>query len=239
MRARRTMRAIVSSDWHLDAVTAGVPRYEEIERSVSQAVQCAIENEVNAFLFLGDLCDYDSVHSFRAVTYAAQVAAYLQNQGVITLWLAGNHDTIEDGHGTTVLSPLRALADIVAESASIVTIPTAKRDYEVAALPYASGANAYDAEEFVREWSGSKPDLVISHLSLIGITPGSETHDFARGKDHLLPLKAIRECWGDVPIFQGHYHRRQVFEGVNVVGSLARLTFGEEENEPSYSLVEI
>lgn len=233
------MRMIISSDWHLDAVTAGVPRYDEIERSVSQAVQHAIDKECNAFAFLGDLCDYDSVHAMRAVTYAAQVAAYLQNHDVMTIWLAGNHDTIEDGHGTTVLSPLRSLADWVVEEAGIVTIEGNGRTYEIAALPYATGPNAYDADAFVESWKGNKPDFVISHLSVEGIIPGSETTDFARGKDHMLPVQTIKRCWGDVPIFQGHYHRRQIMGAVNVVGSLARLTFGEESNDPAFLLVEV
>jgi len=41
-------------------------------------------------------------------------------------------------------------------------------------------------------------------------------------------------------VVSGHYHRRQTTEdGIQVVGSLARLTFGEESNTPQFLVIEL
>ena len=62
-----------------------------------------------------------------------------------------------------------------------------------------------------------------------------------RGRDILLPTELLARP--DVLVLQGHYHRQQVFHHmgavVHVVGSLARLTFSEQNHLPGYLIVEM
>ena len=110
---------------------------------------------------------------------------------------------------------------------------------DVLALPFTSRAHAYDPAEAVRQNGTDAPALVLGHLNIEGIEPGSETADFPRGREVFLPVPLIRERFPNATIACGHYHRRQVFQGVHIPGSLARLTFGEEENEPGFLIAEV
>jgi DNA repair exonuclease SbcCD nuclease subunit len=90
----------------------------------------------------------------------------------------------------------------------------------------------------------SRPDIpliILSHLNIEGIEVGSESDKFARGRDVFLDLEALREVSKKRPtiVLQGHYHKRQVLDNIYVVGSLCRLNFGEQENQPGYQIVEI
>ena len=76
---------------------------------------------------------------------------------------------------------------------------------------------------------------------LPGIHPGSETEDMPRGREVLFPGEQTR---GAVARMNGHYHARQTHglgdggPDVIIPGSLARLGFGEESNEPGFLLVD-
>lgn len=58
-----------------------------------------------------------------------------------------------------------------------------------------------------------------------------------RGRDVYYPVKALRKLKNQQLLVNGHYHRRMVTDDdIHVPGTLARLTFGEEDNQPSYSI---
>jgi DNA repair exonuclease SbcCD nuclease subunit len=232
-------KLIVTSDWHLDWTTAGVDRFDELTAAVERIVVEAKEKEVDGFLFLGDLCDPDSPRAWRAVSFAIRVAHDLDSSGIDALWLVGNHDVVEDGHGTSTLSPLRGAGVRVVDT----PCSTVLADHEVVALPFTPRSHAYDPAEFVlngrSEFVGPSPRLVLGHLCIEGIEPGSETKDMARGREVFLPLEEIQRELPGALVFNGHYHRRQTFREVHVPGSLARLTRGERDNSPGYLMVEV
>jgi hypothetical protein len=110
------------------------------------------------------------------------------------------------------------------------------------ALPFAPRSHAYDPGEFVRSapCPSSQRVLVLGHLNLEGIEPGSETTDLPRGREVLFPLEACGEVYGGrALLLNGHYHRRQSYKGVQIPGSLERLTFGEAANAPGYLVVDV
>src|SRR5574341_974145 len=230
---------VLVSDVHIDAVTSGVQRFDEVARSISETVKAAAQ--LKAFwCFLGDWCNPDSPRAFRSSAHAVAVAAELQRQGSKSIWLAGNHDVVEDGKGTTTLSPLREAASVftdvtVCERPSLHVFEEERIAFWC--LPYAARVGHYDADKFVRTYARSTDgyeNVVLGHLTLQGIEPGSETKDMARGRDMDWPLEAIRECLPDAKVFGGHYHRRQEFAGVQIVGSIARFRHDEEGHEPGY-----
>lgn len=190
-------------------------------------------------MFLGDLCDPDSPNLIRCIRRMQYFVNRLSHDGGIGSWLlAGNHDVLEDGHGTTVLDPIGSDAGVMASPMAIQPFEPGPK---FAFLPYVPIAMAYDPEEVVRGWhrEGFVPDLIAGHLMLDGISAGSETEDFPRGRDVFFPIDLCRELFPDAIMIAGHYHRRQVYRGVHVVGSLVNLTRAEAGNEPGFLEIEI
>jgi len=234
------------SDLHLDAVTMGVPRFPELEQALAHTVQVAAQQKVDAYVFLGDLCDPDSGPTvFKCVELAIRTARCLADAyGIRSYWLAGNHDVIEDGSGLTTLGPIRPA---LGSHGMVIEHPTswALDGATFVALPFTATSHAYDPAKFLADHlptgAHGGPYVVLSHLNVPGIIPGEETTEMPRGRDITLPLELLARP--DVLVLQGHYHRQQVHRHmgavVNVCGSLARLTHGEEEHTPGYLLCEV
>jgi DNA repair exonuclease SbcCD nuclease subunit len=237
------MKVVASSDWHPDHVTHGVSRFQEVKEAAHRTVDRAIEESADLYAFVGDLCDPDTGSSvFRCVELAVDVATRLAARGIASAWVAGNHDVIEDGSGDTVLSPLRALANLthlvkVFERPGVMD----RAGGHVLCLPYTATSHAYDVEAAIAEFGptvNKAKTIVLGHLNVAGIVPGEETTEMPRGREVWLPVEAAKRVARHV--VNGHYHRRQrTKDGVWITGSLARLTFGEEGNEPSFLVLEV
>jgi DNA repair exonuclease SbcCD nuclease subunit len=231
------MKFLFTGDWHLDAITAGVERFDDVSTSLDWVARVAQEEGVAHVIFLGDLCDPDANRAPRCVARAIGFAEHLHETGINTWWLTGNHDVIEDGSGTSTLVPLGAAGH------NLVDTPRVESLYGVsfAFLPFVPRSKAYDPVDFIERASTSVsgPVIIAGHLSSRDIEPGSETHEMGRGRDQWIPLDAIKERFKDrALVVNGHYHQWQT-EDVLLPGSLERLTFGEEANEPSVAIVEV
>lgn len=241
------MRVVATSDWHLDWVTRGVTRRDEVERAVQQSIAYAVERATDLYLFTGDLCDPDDGGVVaRSSEYAVHVARDLSRRGIPSAWIAGNHDTTDDGV-TTSLTPLRRLADPLVSVHEQPGIRDLGQGRVLVALPHtAFGAAEHSPQALTRllpRLAGFRTIIFACHLTVPGIVPGEETTEMPRGRDLTLPLDALDEFrtstarWKDPPaivVINGHYHRAMCHAGVLVPGSLARLTFGEEEHVPSF-----
>jgi DNA repair exonuclease SbcCD nuclease subunit len=240
--------AIVTSDWHADAVTAGLGRYEDVEAAAEEISDAA--KGCQLFCFLGDLSDPNNIRSHRAVALACRVAIKLNAMGVISLWLTGNHDVIDDGEGTHTLSALKAMGSAqglksvhVLDHPTAGLIPNVDLGTEFVALPFTSRTAPYDADAFIRDFAARRstqaPPVILSHLSAPLLRIGSESAAFAKGRDFALPIDAIVECLPGALVLQGHYHKRQRAElgggvEVHVPGSPERLRFDEADHVPGY-----
>lgn len=235
------MKLVVSSDWHPDHVTHGVSRFDDVAKAVVHTVDVAIREKADGYLFAGDLCDPDAGSVvLRCVELAIEAAVELAGHDIPSIWIAGNHDVVEDGLGTTTLSPLRGLginSVIVCEQPQMVHI----EGLAVVALPFTAATNPYDPEDALRRTiAPDSPVLVAGHLCVPGVVPGEETTDMPRGREVAFPLAVARERFPRATLLNGHYHRRQTTpEGVIIPGSLVRLTFNEEQNEPCFLVLEI
>lgn len=233
------MKIVACSDLHMDWVTAGVPRFDEVRAALSRAVTYAVEklDEGDLFVCCGDVCDPDSGPVVLRVAAALiEEDQRLEAAGLQRVWVAGNHDAVLDGRGHTTLEPLAALGTSLVAQGPEVCGPYGKPGEEavVVALPY-PGAVAYSPAEFLLKAREEHPDeklFVFSHLVVPGLIQGEEGHEMARGKDVLFPVDVL----GDVKpalVINGHHHARQVTpHGIYIPGSAARLRFGPEEGNP-------
>lgn len=236
------MKVLVTADWHLDANTAGYDRFADVAKSIDAMVDAAIRSKVDLFLFLGDLCDPDASRAPRCVAKAINAWRQLQQAGIASRWLVGNHDVIEDGSGTSTLTPLRAAGADVIEEPMTGTIGGVQFVW----LPYVPRVRNYDAAEFVASvnLAPDLPVVVAGHLTVPVLDPGSETHDMPRGRDLVFPVEQVVAKWPKAMLLNGHYHTacwmigQQVGGGLCVPGSLERLTFGEQGNVPGYSTLD-
>lgn len=243
------MKLAVSSDWHPDWKTHGVDRFEEVEKAVNYTIDKAIEEEVDGYAFLGDLCDPDAGSVvFRCVELMLKSACRLSRAGIPNFWMPGNHDVIEDGSGDTTLSPMRALCDVENSIVFLAEKPGLYQCFsglDVLALPYTPTSHNYDPAKVVVEAFGEgRPFIAAGHLMVPGCVPGEETTEMPRGRDVMFPLDSFADKNGVLrPLcklkLNGHYHRRQFTSGVHIPGSLAMLTFGEEGNYPGFLLIEV
>lgn len=238
------MRVLAISDCHADARLFGVSRFDEVEAAMLDSVRVAVERRVDRYLFCGDLCDPDSgVGVFRCVELALRVALALSAAGITSDWLAGNHDVCEDGSGDTTLSPLRALSDGLVHVHEGPGWSCFGEGVSLLALPFTAASEPYDPEEYVaRTWgryAGAGERVVVAtHLGIEGVQPGEETRDMPRGRD-VLYSKRLVASRNPLAQVAGHYHERQVFEGIQIVGAPARFAFGEKNNEPGFLVLEL
>lgn len=239
------MRIVAISDLHLDHVTAGVPRFDEISEVVLAAVNNAIITRADLFVCLGDVFDPDSGSIvFKCATFLLQVAQQLASREIPSCWVAGNHDVIEDGSGFTTLSPLRMFkknpyVHLFEKPGSVML----KGGVEFVAFPFTATSHPYNPMDVVLP---EGPAIIGSHLHVAGIQPGEETTELPRGREVLLPYEHLDQARRrkDTLLLSGHYHKRQRFTPpggrlpIEVIGTPARLTFGESNNVPGYLTIE-
>jgi DNA repair exonuclease SbcCD nuclease subunit len=234
------VKFVLTSDFHHDAVTAGIRRDVEVEAAVDRSVAHAIEQKADAWCFLGDLCDPDSgAATIRAIEFSLYVARRLNAAEIRNYWVVGNHDVVEDGSSLTTLAPLKA-ADL--PWTTVFDHPAGDRhwsqNFVIVGLPFVARGRAYDPAAFVKGLSPAAQYVFLSHLQLEGAKIGSETVDMPRGRDVAFPTEVVK-LFPTSRSFSGHYHRRQVVGGVQVVGSPVRLTFSEEFNSPGFLVSEV
>jgi hypothetical protein len=243
------VRIVTSSDWHGDWTTLGVDRFPDVERQVERIVEYAVKN-ADVFVFCGDLTDPDTPGAHRAIGLACRAASRLAQEGVVSVWIPGNHDVVEDGTGTTTLAALagievggavrKRVRVFERPAASLIKLDDGDR-LAVVALPYPSRATNYDPAAFVESLADPPegvPCLVIGHLAIGGDFPkGSESGDMARGREVCWPSFAqLREKFPKAIVLAGHYHRPSDGYPI-VIGALESLTMGEVI-EPRFLCIE-
>jgi len=119
-------------------------------------------------------------------------------------------------------------------------------DWYILALPFTPLSHTYDPCEWVAKVLDEPYSLIVlSHLNVEGIVPGSETKEMPRGRDVWLPLGMLKQRKAQTIVLNGHYHKRRVtpegIAGKDVIipGSLGALSFGEENHEPGYLILEL
>jgi DNA repair exonuclease SbcCD nuclease subunit len=261
----KTFKVVVASDVHLDHLTAGYDRFEDLKKSFDFIVDHACTIKADLFLFCGDLCDPDNTRCHRSIAAAVEAALLLAKNGVPSRWLTGNHDVVESGGGDHTLMALKALASFV----PLTTNNTMNNprmidvydqpDYETLVhrsgsgtvafigLPFTAASHGYDVRGALNVFTGVTGDdylIVAGHLHIPGLIPGSETKDMPRGREVVLPTvreisEILKHPLDKLVVINGHFHTPQVHDGIIIPGSLDRLTFGEESTPKSFTVIEV
>jgi DNA repair exonuclease SbcCD nuclease subunit len=226
------------SDLHLDAVTHGVPRRDEILRSVHASLELIREGDV--LVVNGDITDPGTNRSYQAIADAIEIDRRAKALGAYAVeWVVGNHDVLEDGSGGSVLDPLAAAGCSVHSEPTNVEVVEGGPLFLF--LPHAPLARRYDPEKVVEELLPERgPVIVFGHLNPPGITPGSEVDVMPRGRDVMWPKFEARR---EVLLVGGHIHRAQEYpqrppgqfrpwDSIQIVGSPVRFGFGEADHNP-------
>lgn len=235
------MRLICFSDAHLDAYTSGVERFDDICAAVWDVFEAARAERADALIFTGDWCDPDDgASALRCSAVAVRLAREASCVGMRSYWVAGNHDVVTDGTGTTTLTPLRRAGIPGCHVAEEPCVWFPGGDVMFIALPYTAPDRGYDPGAVLRSIEDRcARTVVLSHLMLEGIIPGVETTDMARGRNVVLPVAEAKRLFPGVLVLNGHFHKRQVFNGVQIVGALSRHTHGEEDHEPGFLIIDV
>lgn len=261
------MRVLVTSDWHLDAVTAGVPRRGEVLAFAAKILRVALDAKPDLFLHLGD---WYTPGSMRDALYASDVARFIAAMGRClpkgsrAVYLTGNHDELDlfdrehpdlDPAGAdpdarfavSTLTAARSFAMMfshaaVCEMPRVIALPN---DWALLALPHCAPVLGVDYAAAVRERAAMDPRakwIVASHLTIPGAMLGSESRELARGRDDLLPIDEIAKLSPRL-IVNGHYHRPQVVPSaagdIVIPGSPVRMTFAERDDRKGYLLIDL
>lgn len=228
---------VIISDLHLDAVTDGVPRLGDVLDALDQVKLFMDSSEdIEHVQVLGDVADPGDRSHQAVALFFNWLDLVSDRSSEASNILTGNHDVIESVDYSSTLDVLRFVNGGTYLSMEPVVDVTSK----VAFLPYAPRRHAYDPEQFVRDNKDEEVELVLGHLNLEGIGPGSETTDMARGREVFWPLEAIAECWPNAKLVGGHYHKAQDYRYkgslVHIVGAPVLFTHGEEGNKPSFTI---
>lgn len=235
------MKIVFSSDWHGDVITQGAARYDEVEAGVMESVEHAKDCSAKAYFFCGDLADPHTARAHRSVALAHRVARELDDANIRSYWLTGNHDVVEDGSGVSTLQSMGWSDGVLMSRPMCFGLGGHGQPINVIALPFTPSSHSYDPVTYIEnlEIDNSAPILVVGHLNLKGICAGSETLDMPRGREVFWPTGAIREKFPRAIMVGGHYHERQVYDDVRLIGSTARLTYGEGHHKVGYLELEI
>ncbi len=233
---------VAASDFHGDASTAGFPRFDDVLAAGMESVEYAVKHNADAYVFCGDFITNDPSLDLmvRCIGIAKEMLAPLKKARIQSFWMSGNHDVFEDGRGTTAvdLIPTDDLVTTVTKGPTLCCL----EDYAIILLPYVPPSHSYMAEigGIFKSWGkcGLPVKAIFGHLNVEGITPGSEVSDFPRGRDVFFPIGECRRYFPDAVLVNGHIHKRQVYNGVHIVGSLVNLTRGEVDNEPGFLVID-
>jgi len=251
-------KILFTGDWHADHKTFGVERFAEIEASARNMVSDAIARDIDLFCFLGDLSDPDSAGlTIRSINLARECMIDLNMASIPSIWIAGNHDVLEDGSSLSNfdLLPSFGKASVVSDACSVVSGLLNRNDeplnLSVIACPFTASSNPYDANDSLLELSQDIRDdklLILGHFTIPGIEPGEETTEVPRGRNVLIPYASIQPLekkFSRMLIANGHYHKRHIFKSkecttpILIPGSPVKLTFGEAASPHGYLIAEM
>ncbi|MFH1486338.1 MAG: exonuclease SbcCD subunit D [Chloroflexota bacterium] len=234
-------------------------------RAFDEAVDYALNNEVDLFLFCGDAYRSRDPSQTQQREFARRIAR-LAAGGVHVFLLVGNHDlpnAISRATSVEIFETLSVENVTVADKGGVHRIETRSGPIQMAALPWPrrslmlsrddyKGASIDKLNQIIEEKMSSElarqvagldpsiPAILGAHLRIQEARLGSE-RAMILGTDHVMLLSTLANPAFDY-VALGHMHSRQLIDRVPPVaypGSLQRTDFGEEGEDKGFLVLEL
>jgi DNA repair exonuclease SbcCD nuclease subunit len=237
---------IIYGDQHYDLKTEGIDRTNDIDDAHNQIIDYAIDLKGKkrrvVVLNMGDMFHGTRPRS-EVIATAIRTLRKLEEEGIQTYIVAGNHDVIDQQGRTSALEPILAIGF---EFVNIVHDITRFEPYpglNVICLPHISKAKAVSegyktAQEYIdaksveieEEIDDDTKNIVIGHMNIAGAKTGTETY-MIKGAHEDFP-RVLKDSDKIDYIFNGHIHRPQIVPNpggapIIVTGDIQTNDFGE------------
>jgi exonuclease SbcD len=261
------MRILHTSDWHVGKVLKGQSRMDEHLAVLREVVDIAREERPDLVIVAGDLFD-TAAPTPDATRVVVRALTALRSSGADVVAIAGNHDngaqldalrSWADAAGITVRGTVRDRPGehlIEARTADgepwrVVALPFLSQRYAIRATEMfaltAAEANQTYADHLARllatlteGFDSEAVNLITAHLTVLGGTLGGGERDAHTIQAYAVPATVFSPATHYVAL--GHLHRRQSVVApcpVHYSGSPLAVDFGEEDNRPSVTIVEV
>ncbi len=262
------MKILHTSDWHVGKVLKGQSRAEEHKQVLAGVIEIARQERPDLVIIAGDLYD-TAAPTAEATRLVTRALTALRRTGADVVAIGGNHDNgpaldalrpWAEAAGITLRGGVR---DDPAEHVIDGTTTGGER-WRLAALPFLSQRYAIRAVEMYELTAAEttqtyadhlgrilarltegfdEPDrvhLVTAHLTVVGATSGGGERDAHTVMGYAVPATVFPGTAHYVAL--GHLHRAQRVQGpgpIRYSGAPLAVDFGEQENVPSVTLVEV
>jgi DNA repair protein SbcD/Mre11 len=261
------VKILHTSDWHVGKVLKGASRNDEHIAVLADVVAIARAEQPDLVIVAGDLFDTGAPtpDATRLVTRALSA---LRGTGAHVIAIGGNHDNgaaldalrvWADAAGITLRGTVRdRAADHVitgvtagGEAWRVVALPFLSQRFAIRATEMfeltAAEANQTYADHVGRlvkaltaDAGADTVNIVTAHLTVVGGKLGGGERDAHTIQAYAVPSTIFPASTHYVAL--GHLHRRQSVVApcpVHYSGSPLAIDFGEEENTPSVTIVEV
>lgn len=260
------MRILHTSDWHVGKVLKGQSRMDEHAAVLGELVEIARAEQPDLVLVAGDL--FDSATPPPAATRLVTGAlTALRGTGAEVVAIAGNHDNgpaldalrpWAQAAGITLRGAVRTAGDHTLSGQTpggdrwrLVALPFLSQRYAVRATEMfelsAAEANQTYADHFARMVAALTADfnldmvnLLTTHVTVVGGKAGGGEREAHTIQAYAVPAAIFPASAHYVAL--GHLHRAQTLTGpcpIRYCGSPLAVDFGEGENEPGVSIVDV
>ncbi|MGW0502129.1 exonuclease SbcCD subunit D [Micromonospora sp. NPDC003241] len=262
------MKILHTSDWHVGKVLKGQSRAEEHKQVLAGVIDIARQERPDLVVIAGDLYD-TAAPTAEATRLVTRALTALRRTGADVVAIGGNHDNgaaldalrpWAEAAGITLRGAVR---EDPAEHVVDGTTADGER-WRLAALPFLSQRYAIRAVEMYELTAAEtnqtyadhlgrilarltegfdEPDrvhLVTAHLTVVGATTGGGERDAHTVLGYAVPATVFPGTAHYVAL--GHLHRAQRVQGpcpIRYSGAPLAVDFGEQENVPSVTLVEV
>jgi DNA repair protein SbcD/Mre11 len=255
------MRILHTSDWHVGKVLKGQSRMEEHAAVLAELVQIARDEQPDLVLVAGDLFD-SGAPTPVATRLVTRTLSALRGTGAEVVAIAGNHDNgpaldalrpWAEAAGITLRGTVRSKEDhvIAGEGWRLVALPFLSQRYAVRAtelfeLSAAEATQTYAdhlrrmIELLTEDFDASRINLVTTHVTVVGAKAGGGEREAHTIQQYAVPATIFPASAHYVAL--GHLHRTQSLDApcpVRYCGSPLQLDFGEGDNTPGVTIVEV
>jgi exonuclease SbcD len=261
------MKLLHTSDWHVGKVLKGQSRLAEHIAVLAQVVEIARAERPDLVIVAGDLYD-TAAPSPDAVRVVTRALSALRSTGADVAVIGGNHDNgpaldaLRPWAEAAGIALRGAVRDNAAEHVLAGETAGGER-WRLVALPFLSQRYAVRATEMYeltaaeatqtyadhigrllgRLAEGFEPgavNLVTAHLTVVGAKSGGGEREAHTVLGYAVPTTVFPA--GAHYVALGHLHRAQQVPGacpVRYSGSPLAVDFGEEDNTPSVTIVDV